>query len=330
MPASAAFAGALASLVLATTAPTSTELFRLQDPALEESSGLAVSALHDGIVWTHPDGGEVAEVMAIDGRGRTVATVQLRGLDPYDPEALAPGRDDAGRPALFLGDIGDNRARRTDISVFRFPEPGRLDDQTVDADWFQFSYPDGPRDAEALLVDPRDGRIWVATKDVFGGGLYRAPARPRTGRINPLERVGDVPGLITDGAFLPDGGFMLRSYTTAFRYDEVRRPSGQSVLPEQEQGESLAVDGERLLVGSEGERSAVFAVPLPSVDPLATSPSAAPTGSAPDAAPGSPTESPPGSGVSWPVVGLSLLAGAAAAAAGASALRSRRRDRPSR
>jgi len=329
MPASAAaLAGVVASLVLAATAPAPTELFRLQDPALEESSGLAVSARHDGIVWTHPDGGEAAEVMAVDDRGRTVATIRLRGVDPYDPEALAPGRDDAGRPALFLGDIGDNRARRPDISVFRFPEPTRLSDQTVDADWFQFSYPDGPRDAEALLVDPRDGRIWVATKDVFGGGLYRAPARPRTDRTNPLERVGDVPGLITDGAFLPDGGFVLRSYTTAFRYDDVSRPSGQLVLPEQEQGESLAVDGDRLLVGSEGTRSTVHAVPLPSADPLATSaPSGEPTGSAEGETSGSPASAQPDSGVSWPVVALSLLAGAFAAAAGASALRSRRHHR---
>jgi len=266
--------------------------------------------------------------MAVDGRGRTVATVRLRGVDPYDPEALAPGRDETGRPALFLGDIGDNRARRPDISVFRFPEPSRLVDQTVDAGWFRFTYPDGPRDAEALLVDPRDGRLWVATKDVFGGGLYRAPPRPRTDRANSLERVGDVPGLITDGAFLPDGGFLLRSYTTAFRYDEMRRLGGRSVLPEQEQGESLAVDGDRMLVGSEGTRSAVHGVGLPPPGPVVTSsPSSVGTsGTAPDAAPGAPAQ--PGSGVSWPVVGLSLLAGAFAAAAGASALRSRhRRDR---
>ena len=328
MPA-ASVASVVVSMAVAAAVAGPTELFRLQDPALEESSGLAVSARHEGVVWTHPDGGAVAEVMAVDGRGRTIATVRLRGVDPYDPEALAPGRDDNGRPALFLGDIGDNRARRPDISVFRFPEPRRLVDQTVEATWFRFAYPDGPRDAEALLVDPRDGRIWVATKDVFGGGLYRAPARPRTDRTNLLERVGEVPGLITDGAFLPDGGLVLRSFTTAFRYDETRRLGGQSVLPEQEQGESLAIDGDRLdrlLVGSEGMRSAVHAVPLPPPGPVVTSsPSDDGPGSAPDAAPGSPVGAQPDSGVSWPVLGLSLLAGALAAAAGAGALRARRR-----
>ena len=55
--------------------------------------------------------------------------------------------------------------------------------------WYRFTYPDGPHDAEALLVDPRDGRIWIATKDVFGGGLYRAPSLSADRSRNELELV---------------------------------------------------------------------------------------------------------------------------------------------
>lgn len=319
----ASVAAALLSLAVATGAGAGpTVLFRLQDPALLESSGLAVSQRHDGVVWTHPDGGDVAEVMAVDGRGRTVATVRLRGIDPYDPEALAPGRTADGRPALFLGDIGDNRARRPDVSVFRFAEPRRLADQTVARTWWRFTYPDGPQDAEALLVDPRDGRIWIATKDVFFGGLYRAPRRLRTDRANPLERVGDVPALVTDGAFLPDGRFVLRSYTTLYLYGAPNRLTSRSALPEQPQGESLAVGGDRLLVGSEGEKAAVWSVPLPGGDPgQEASPS--PSASVPAARSGSGASS--GGGVSWPAVGLSLLATAVVAAALARLLRGRAR-----
>ena len=323
----ASVAAALISLAVATgAAPGPTLLFRLQDPALEESSGLAASQLHDGAFWSHPDGGDVAEVMAVDDRGRTVATVRLRGVDPYDPEALAPGSMPDGRPALFLGDIGDNRARRPDISVFRFAEPQRLVDQTVARTWWQLAYPDGPKDAEALLVDPRDGRIWIATKDVFGGGLYRAPPRLRTDRVNALERVGDVPGLVTDGAFLPDGRFVLRSYTMAYLYDGPNRLSSRSLLPDQPQGESLAVDGDRLLVGSEGRKSAVYSVPQPGGDPSPeASASASGSASAPAAETGNRAR--PDSGVSWPAVGLSLLGAAVVAAALALLLRRRRPTR---
>jgi hypothetical protein len=319
----ASVAAALISLAVAGAGAGPTVLFRLQDPALEESSGLAVSQLHDGVVWSHSDGGDVAEVMAVDGRGRTVATVRLRGVDPYDPEALASGHASDGRPALYLVDIGDNRARRPDISVFRFAEPRRLADQTVGRTWWKLTYPDGPKDAEALLVDPRDGRIWVATKDVFGGGLYRAPSRLRTDRVNALERVADVPSLVTDGAFLPDGRFVLRSYTTAYLYDGPNRLSSRSLLPDQPQGESLAVDGDRLLVGSEGTKSAVYSVPLPDGDPGPTaSASASGSASAPAAENGNGTRA--DDGVSWAVVGLSLLGTAVVAAVVARLIRRRR------
>lgn len=261
------------------------ELFRFEEPTLDESSGLAVSARHDGIIWTHNDGGRVARVLAVDRRGRTRARVTLRGVDPYDPEALAPGRDRRGRPALYLGDIGDNLSVRRDVSVLRFAEPGRLASHRVSPEWFRLRYPDGPQDAEALLVDPRDNRVWVATKDLLRGALYRAPVRMSTRRTNVLERVAVVPGLITDGAFLPDGRFVLRSYATVYLYGAPGKLEDQAPLPDQEQGESIAVDGDRLLVGSEGRGSAVYAVPVPRSVPSAGSSADSP---APRASPQAP------------------------------------------
>jgi hypothetical protein len=278
-----ASAGLLSVLIAGSSA---TPLLTLRDAAIDESSGLARSGRHAGLLWTHNDGGAVADIFAIDRRGRTVGRIRLRGIDPYDPEALAPGRDERGRPALFLGDIGDNRERRPDVSVFRVTEPRRLGTHTREATWFRFRYPDGPHDAEALLVDPRDGRIWVATKSFGVGGLYRAPRRPvvRSRGTNLLTRVADVPPLVTDGAFLPSGQFVLRTYTSGYLYDAPGRLDQQIVLPIQEQGESLAVDGNRLLVGSEGVHSEVYAVPLPRAArsrPAATAASPA-SGSGPD------------------------------------------------
>ena len=47
---------------------------------------------------------------------------------------------------------------------------------------YRLRYADGPHDAEALLDDPRSDRLYVATKEAAGGGLYRAPAWLRTAR----------------------------------------------------------------------------------------------------------------------------------------------------
>lgn len=302
-------------------------LFRLQDPALLESSGLAASVRHPGIVWTHADGGEVAQVRAVDRAGRTVAVVTLAGIDPYDPEALAVS-DGPDGPELWLGDIGDNDAARTDVSVFRFAEPRRLRDQTVTARWYRFAYPDGPHDAEAVLVEPGTRRVFIATKELGGGGLYRAPSELVTENegTNGLRRVADAPVLTTDGAFLPGGDYLLRTYSTVHRF----RPDGTEVavesLPAQPLGESLAVDGDRLLVGSEGERSAVYAVPVPQPPAPTPGPARSPDGRR--IGPGGPDSS-GAAAAALGVTGWAALGGVAAALAAATLalppLRRRRR-----
>ncbi len=261
MTAASSAAAILLSTSLAASGPT--VVLRMHDPALVESSGLAVSGRHPGVVWTHPDGGTVAQVMAVDRRGDTVATLTLDGINPYDPEALAPGSD---RRTLWLGDIGDNSVRRPDVSAFLVTEPRRLADRTVRARWFRFTYPDGPHDAEALLVDPDTGRLMIATKSFGDAGLYQAPSTLVTQEdgVNRLERIADVPPLVTDGAFLSDGRFVLRTYTDAHVYDRPGHEIDSFALPPQPQGESVADEGDdALLVGSEGRNSAVYRVAIP-------------------------------------------------------------------
>jgi hypothetical protein len=311
LPLVASAVAAVAGLLLAVTPAPPEVVLTVQDPTLVESSGLAVSAVHPGVLWTHNDGGSVAHVLAVDHSGSTVATVTLAGIDPYDPEALAPGTDNRGRAALYLGDIGDNLRERPDVSVFRFREPTRLADATVPAHWYRFTYPDGPHDAEALLVDA-DGRITVATKEFSGAALYQAPRKlvAEAHGTNVLTRLAGVPALVTDGAYLADGRFVLRTYTSVYVYDRPGHEVARALLPPQPQGESIAADGDRLLIGSEGARSKVLAVPVPG--------GASRTASASSAAP-SPTTSPSvsapeGGGTStatWALraVGLALLIG---------------------
>jgi hypothetical protein len=236
--------------------------FRLTDRRIAESSGLAASTKHAGVTWTHNDSGGGPRLYAVDRRGRTIARLTLAGLDPYDWEGLAAGSDHT----LWIGDIGDNSQRRETIALFRVAEPEELDDGEVEWTRFRFRYPDGPHDAEAVLVHPRTGRVYVATKEIVGGGLYAGPERLGKGEVNDLTRVADVPPLVTDGAFAPDGSlFALRGYLSAWLYaapgDQVDRVG----LPEMEQGESVTFsrDGRALLAGTEGENSPVWRVPLP-------------------------------------------------------------------
>lgn len=259
--------------------PEGTEqVFTLTDPRITESSGLAASRRHEGVYWTHNDSGpdHGPTLYAVDGDGATVATVWLAGdgVEARDWEAVALGADEAGEPAIYVADIGDNyQGGWPNVRVYRIPEPRNLVDQTVTATTFTFSYADGGRDAEGLLVDPRDNRLYVVTKE-FAGGLYAAPDPLDPDGVNTLTRVGAAPLFATDAAFSPDGEYYaIRTYWSATVYDASAGVPGRRIatvaLPESEQGESLAFtpDGRALLVGSEGVRSPVWRVPLDEVLP---------------------------------------------------------------
>ncbi len=253
-------------------------VFSFQDPAIIESSGLVVV---DGLVVTTNDSGDSGRVFSVDpATGRTVG-ISDWAEDPQDVEALAP-LDDGH---VWVGDIGDNGESRETIQVAAVPV-GRDDDDT-DSPVYDLAYPDGPHDAETLMTDPTTGRLYVATKGVLGGTLYAAPETLSRDGVNRLEPVGEVLPIATDGAFLPDGKHVVvRNYAAAAVYDF---PSLQKVdqlqLPEQPQG-----DGS-LLLSSEGLRSDVLRVALPSLEPSQTaSATQAPSATASPAP--SPTSSP--------------------------------------
>lgn len=238
--------------------------FTIEDPRITESSGLAASRAHPGVYWTHNDSDDGPYVFAVDSRtGKTVATITMRGVgEPRDVEGISIGPDGD----LYVGDVGDNLDGSWDhVWIYRFPEPKTLRDATVTATQYDVKYADGPRNAEALMVHPKTGRVYIASKNEDGGGLYEGPARLSTGGTNTFRRVGEVPW-VTDGAFSPDGrSLVLRSYFSAraYAFEGGRLGEDRSVAaPFQRQAESVTytADGSALMFGSEGAGSGVVRV----------------------------------------------------------------------
>ncbi|MCY7400171.1 MAG: hypothetical protein LH477_04290 [Nocardioides sp.] len=234
--------------------------FTFGDSDVIESSGLAVV---DSLVSTTNDSGDSGRVFTVDpDSGRTVGVTSWSG-EPVDVEALAP----AGPGRVWVGDIGDNGAVRDSVEVLRVPVgPGdRVLEGGAAPEAYELVYPDGAHDAEALLAHPLTGRLFVVTKGVFAATVYAAPMRLRPDRPNRLRPVAQAPGLVTDATFLPGGGaVVMRTYTSAF---VVSFPTWDPVtswqLPNQDQGEGVAVNGADLLLSTEGVQSKVLRVPLP-------------------------------------------------------------------
>ena len=236
--------------------------FRLHDPAIVESSSLVVSRTTPGVVYTANDGPS-RQVYVVDmASGDTVATTTLVGVRPVDVEAMAAGPSHS----LYIADIGDNDRARKLVRLYRIPEPGRTD-AAVRPRTYRLSYADRPHDAEALLVQPHSGRVYIPVKQVGSGIVYASSRRLSTASVNRLRPIASAIGPVTDGAFLPHGRTaLLRTYGTVAAY---RTPGWWRErtwpLPQQPQGESLAVlrGGRGGLIGTEGPNSRVVAVALP-------------------------------------------------------------------
>ncbi len=241
---------------------------------LPEVSGMTPSIRHKNVVWVHNDSSGGAVLYALDlSNCKIRSRLTLADMPGRDLEAIASGRDASGNPVLWVGDFGDNQESWEFVRIYQVPEPKTLTDQTVPARAWRFAYPDGPHDAETLLADPRKPQLWVVSKQLATGVIYKLPALPplELGEVwkEPLvaEQVSDTDGLVSDGAVSGDASrFVLRDYLNARIYSGL--PPGKLItsieLPTEQQGEAVtwARDGRALLVAGEREGT-LWSVPLP-------------------------------------------------------------------
>ena len=149
---------------------------------LEEISGMVASVQHKGLLWCHNDSGDEAVLYGLLPEVGIVTRLNVfveggeRGT-AVDWEDVAY---DANKRILHVADIGDNNAVRPYVTIYSFDEPtesklASKDAVDVRARRRNLVYPDGPRDAETLLCDPRDGTLYIVSKREKRNRLYRVP-----------------------------------------------------------------------------------------------------------------------------------------------------------
>jgi hypothetical protein len=218
----------------AVAAPVTVDTVAVLDPVLYESSGLAVSRAHAGVVWTHNDSGDRPRVYALGPDGRLAAIFDVAGAEAIDWEDADLGRcpDDGARWCLFLADTGDNARRREVLTVYVVPEPDPADStgRTEPARALRYTYGDAFHDCEALAVGP-DGDLVVVSK---GRGpdirlFHLGPEAVRAGlasgevvrltapRVLPIVPDWSLDRVVTGAAFAPDGSTLaVRTYSEVF------------------------------------------------------------------------------------------------------------------
>lgn len=188
----------------------------LEPTRLSEISGLVASIQNPGILWAHQDSGRPTNLIALGTNGSNRGEWNLAGATNNDWEDIGAAMVD-GEPLLYIGDFGDNSARRTDLNILRIKEPllvangGGIVPET-DIERIQFQYPaipggeGGPgvpgvparRDAESMIVDPHSGDIYILSKRETVGRLFLLAHQQNYIGVQTLEYLGEMPAIIHD------------------------------------------------------------------------------------------------------------------------------------
>jgi hypothetical protein len=166
---------------------------KLESRRLDEASG--IQAGFGGVFFLHNDEGDT--LYLADAAGRDLGSAKVRGAKNRDWEDITrvPGPNG---PLLVLADTGDNRASRSRPSLYFLPEPGI---ENLEAGFeirhrLRFTYPDGPRDVEALAYDPASGQLLLLSKRDQPPRLYGLPLDLALWQHElEAEFLGEVPSL---------------------------------------------------------------------------------------------------------------------------------------
>lgn len=260
------------------------ETTRVKVKKLSEISGIAASRQNPGIFWLHNDGPSRL-LYAVDNTGKLVALVSWPNeIADFEDMAIGPGPK-AGADYLYVGDIGDNDSRRAGIRIVRFAEPkmsdvhnGQMDVETTEE--FRFKYPDEPHNAEALVVDPMSGDIFVVTKDHRNARVYTCSANDlKEKATEQLKLVGTLDlRKVSGGAIARDGSrIILRREDQGWLWnrargesiaDALKRHPKKIAVRDQSQGpngEAVAFSpaGTSYFTVSEGKNQTICEFPLP-------------------------------------------------------------------
>jgi hypothetical protein len=254
----------------------------LEDRRIDESSGIVASRANPGVDWTHNDSGDDARIYAFDRDGKSRGVWRVTGASALDWEDIAAGPGPVpGTFYLYIGDIGNNKRDGDVVTVYRVAEPivespdgsnsraGSF--QTAPAEAIRLKFPDGQHDAEALLIHPQTGDLYLITKTKSAAcEVFKAAAPFDTSTTIKLNHVSDLQlpglpgGMVTAGDISPDGQrIVICDYFGAYEISLPRagvdfdpiwgQPPAPVELGLRRQGEAVCyrLDGKAVLATSE-------------------------------------------------------------------------------
>jgi hypothetical protein len=161
---------------------------------LKESSGLAYSTRREGLLWSINDSGSEPAIFGLSESGAHLGKWIVAGVESIDWEGMDSFKTE-DKHYLLIGDTGDNFRSRKEVSFLVIEEP-LLDEgvREVIVSWqTKFSFPEGPKDVEAVAVDLKGKRAIFLNKRELPLRLYSVPLFPVDDKVTATEIAELVP-----------------------------------------------------------------------------------------------------------------------------------------
>jgi len=259
----------LAGAPAAVAASTTTTVSTFGGTGVYEPSGLVESRQNPGMFFSH---NEDRKNLLLIGPSGVAAQYSLpfsfpspmTRSDAFDWEDIAVGPCPSGR-CVFVADTGKVSGtfpagfQRSTFAMYRVPEPryGTTPNgaRLTGLERFPFRYPDGSYDAEAMVVHPRTGTVYVLTKAAGTTRVYRFPQKLTRDAVVTLQFVAQItlPSSTSrvTGADVDAMGtkLLLRTYTSVLEYTASSGGAFETVFSaapkvltnvKERQGESIA------------------------------------------------------------------------------------------
>jgi hypothetical protein len=237
----------------------------LEGPKLSEVSGIVASEEYTDLVWAHNDSGDDATLYSINMKGKLERSFRLpRQAQDWEDIALLSRPNK--RAMIYVADTGDNwNQRTTGVVIHRFKEPqfpyardasGGRSAKVNKVESMHLTFPDGPHDTEALLVDPWTAEVVLITKtklgwpQIFSVEEFSAQATLHHEGAITAQSAGATLFFVTGADVSPDGHWIIvRTYTGVYLFHRGSEQSLSEALktraclpspPHEMQGEAIA------------------------------------------------------------------------------------------
>lgn len=207
----------------------------IQNPKINEASGLVVSRSNANYIWTHNDSGDKARLFLFKKDGSHLGIFSFKNLKNRDWEDICAGvGPQKGKNYIYVGEIGDNRAVYGEYKIYRFEEPNLnamtfpVEQEITDYTTITYKYPDGKRDAETLMLDPLTKDIYIVSKRELNVRIYRLAYPYSETETNTLEKVGTIPYIWVNGGDISADGteILIKNYQKILYW---KREKGETI-----------------------------------------------------------------------------------------------------